>query len=1122
MTIPLLALLILIVGGGVFARVRYINGEMMRTWERVLEGGAVTTRATVDDWYLERSADVEALAATVAIHAAAPESGGAPHSTLLAPIKRRGKFAGVWMVDQAGDTLASSHGDSLLSAERELVREVMRTGRTLHSPVIPLGPHAAFLSIAAPVHLRDPINGKQWPKAVVFRVDVVAAFAPWAVGRANAALSLFSTPGRDGPVIISVCPEQTPSVCITQAGPTPVNSPAVLSLTKKEAFGVFPIPDGTRVLAVTRYDSLLGWGIIRRVRESDALVPRNKELAIEGAFLAVFIALSAVGGYAVNRTIRVRRLYQQREETKRLATIVDASTDGIISLDKDFRVTMVNGAVERMLGFRGDSLVGKPVFELFDERSRDALVKTLETFSRSELAQAPLTDAERCLAQCADGSTLPTDVRLSRAFFDGVPIYVVGLRDVTERARADLFLQGQRHVLELIASGAPAADTLAVLLAMVSEQALLLRCAVYELDGERQVAHIVASHRLPTGFLTAAHYVPVGLAAGVVGIAIQRGESVFCADVREDPASRDTSALLVSYGLLGAFAIPLRAANGEIIGALAAYCEQARDASTQEAEIARTAVHLASIALSSARDASSLRASEASFRSFVENAPAAIFRETHRGVLVSANPAMVTLLGYPSAQELTHAADRDRLYHDGAARSELLRLLEAEGVVRGLEVEWCRADRSLVTVRLSARAYRDEKDKVWLWEGYAEDVTSLRAAESALRRSERLAAVGQLISGVAHELNNPLSSIMHFAEDLLADERSTEDAEALGVIRDQARRSRAIVRDLLSFVRQRSASASPLLIAEVVASTARAMRPALENEGVTLEIAQGAEGAFVLADRSGIEQIVANLVSNAAQAAGRGGQVWVHTDSSSDGCVLVVEDNGPGVPADILPRIFDPFFTTKPTGEGTGLGLSVTLGIVEQLGGRIAVESRDGGQGSRFTVTLPCIDPGPMIPDSPDHDSSPRVTPESVGAIATGDVAPAPPRERIALIIDDEPTIRTALRRFFTRRGWAVEEAEDGGAGLDILERLGDAVTVVISDLRMPGFSGIDLHDRLAETQPAVLKRFIFSTGDVASAEAASFVLRTSCPVLQKPFELRMLDEILTQLANRTAERSLP
>ena len=170
---------------------------------------------------------------------------------------------------------------------------------------------------------------------------------------------------------------------------------------------------------------------------------------------------------------------------------------------------------------------------------------------------------------------------------------------------------------------------------------------------------------------------------------------------------------------------------------------------------------------------------------------------------------------------------------------------------------------------------------------------------------------------------------------------------------------------------------------------------------------------------------------------------------------------------------------------------------------------------------LPCIPPPGAAVESMRADHADTLAGKAVresSGVPTEEVSVAP--LRIAVVIDDEPTIRTALRRFFMRRGWAVEEAADGKAGLALIERLGDRIGVVVSDLRMPGFSGIDLHDELAVVRPAILRRIIFSTGDVASPEAASFVQRTSCPVLQKPFELRMLDDIIaTMIHGAEAQR---
>ena len=1104
--LPILLVVIAVLIGATL-RVRYLQREMMTRWRGALQGGAITTQATVDEWFADRKADAEALAFNIAVHAAiaSGDGGSPPFSDVLAPVVRRGKFVRVWVVDAAGSVIASSHSDSIRGEEHRAVVRAIATRRTTRSVVMPLGAHEALMTIAAPVQLpRAVAAGVRTPAAVVLRTDIVQAFSPWASGRPNAAMSIFATAGAHGIVLISACPEQPIPVCIVEPKYLAADTPAALALAQTDTFGIFRGFDGLRVLAVTRFDHELQWGVVRRIPYADAVVPLNTELAIEGAFLFVLLKLGMVGAYAVNRMARDRRLNAQRAAMEHLSVVVDASTDGIISLDQYFAITMVNGAVERMLGYPRASLVGRPVFTLFAPEWHTPLATSLQDFARSDVAHAPLADTERCIAVSANGQFIPVDAHVGRDIMDGVPLYVVGLRNVSDRARTELSLDRQRHVLDMIASGAPVAESLTVLLSVVQSEAPTVCYAVYELDEERQVARLVAAPGLPPAFAPVIGEVQVGPASAAVGTAIHRGRAVFSPDIATDPLWTESRAFLIAQGIHGGWALPLTAANGHVIGALACYYDKPREFTPWERTLARAGVHLASIALSTARDAAALRASEASFRSLVENAPSAIFRETHGGTLISTNRAMIDLLGYASSADLVNAAALGQLYHDPADRAQLLCTLEADDIARGVEIEWRRADGSLVTVRVSARAYRDDHGDVWLWEGYAEDVTSLRAAEGALRRSERLAAVGQLISGVAHELNNPLSSIMHFAEDLLADQRSSDDAEALGVIRDQARRARAIVRDLLSFVRQREANVLPLSLSEIVAATTRAMGPALDHAGIRLHLLDRPQNVVVLADRAGLEQIVTNLVSNAAHAAGRGGDVWVCTESTEAGCQLVVEDSGPGIAANVLPRIFDPFFTTKDTGEGTGLGLSVTLGIVEQFGGRIVVGPRAGGSGTRFTVSFSCVDAGAAAVREPRPD--PAVS--------------AAPSSRLALVIDDEPTIRAALRRFFTRRGWTVEEAADGGAGLALLKHHGHSIAIVICDVRMPGFSGIELHDRLAATEPALLRRFVFSTGDVASAEAASFVQRTQCPVLQKPFELRMLDEIIARIGDgRETER---
>lgn len=521
-----------------------------------------------------------------------------------------------------------------------------------------------------------------------------------------------------------------------------------------------------------------------------------------------------------------------------------------------------------------------------------------------------------------------------------------------------------------------------------------------------------------------------------------------------------------------------------------------------------------------------LQRSEASYRAFVENSPFGIYRSSIEGRFLEVNPAVVEILGYGSAAEVLALDMATEVYVDPLYRAQLVRRNRGNRSLHNIYAEWKKKDGSAITVRLRARHVMDQQDRVMYIETFLEDVSPLRAAESALRQAEKLAAVGQLVSGVAHELNNPLSAIMHFVEDLQQDERPPSDRQALTLIHEQAKRSRAIVRDLLTFVRDRKEQREHVRGSDVLRSVRGSVAPQIVEYGTRLSVRDDGADAWVEVDRTGLEQVLTNLVINAAQAAGTDGAVIVSSSTDADTYRIIVEDTGPGIPAGVMPRIFEPFFSTKPTGVGTGLGLAVSLGLVTQFGGTLRAENRvpSEGGGARFIVALPCVappegklDPAPSLPVRPPPTTTPPMdapTTPLPPASPPGDAAGTP---RV-LIIDDESTIRMALKRFFTRRGWEVDEAPEGQTGIDKLLTPGNDYTAIISDLRMPGFSGIDLHDRLERERPKLLDRLIFSTGDVASGEAANFVARTRCPVLLKPFELSTLADAIARIQAATGQ----
>jgi len=494
--------------------------------------------------------------------------------------------------------------------------------------------------------------------------------------------------------------------------------------------------------------------------------------------------------------------------------------------------------------------------------------------------------------------------------------------------------------------------------------------------------------------------------------------------------------------------------------------------------------------------------SEERYRSVVDNSPFGIYRVTVDGRLITVNPALCVIVGY-TAEELL-AGNMVMLYADPADRPKWL--AKANQWPRGVPVDvaWRRKDGSPITVRIWVYSERDEAGQIAFIDGYVEDVTPIRATEQALRQSEKLAALGQLVSGVAHELNNPLAAILLFAEDLLATERPAEEREAIGAIAQQARRSRAIVRDLLSFVRSRDVMPAPIALQALVAGVTQMLRPQMADLSVELQVASVPENEIIVVDRAGIEQIITNLIVNAAQSAGTGGHVRLDVRTEADDYVFEVVDDGPGVSADALPHIFEPFFTTKAIGQGTGLGLSVSLGIAQQHGGTIIAANRDpaDGPGARFALRLPGGAPG----------SAPAqvVEPPAAGGRA----------ERRVLIVDDEDTIRRALSRFYSRLGWVATEADSGADALRKLVDEAQEFEVVISDVKMPNVSGIELYDALHDLRPDILDRVVFCTGEMQSPAIAEFFARTGCRALLKPFDLKTLAALSDEIVSRVPVRS--
>jgi PAS domain S-box-containing protein len=395
------------------------------------------------------------------------------------------------------------------------------------------------------------------------------------------------------------------------------------------------------------------------------------------------------------------------------------------------------------------------------------------------------------------------------------------------------------------------------------------------------------------------------------------------------------------------------------------------------------------------------------------------------------------------------------------------------------------------------------------------DITDQRRTEGQLQQAEKLAAMGRLVSGVAHEINNPAAIISGFAQILLRDPLGADHREMVQMVFDEATRIGRITQNLLAFARGGGRERAAIDLNDVARRTfaLRAYNLSTGNVEVTLDLDPA--GPRVWGNATQLQQTLLNLLLNAEHAVAGGPgprRISCRTRGGAEEIRVDITDNGPGVPAEVRDRIFDPFFTTKTEGAGTGLGLSICYGIVREHGGRIWAEAAppgNGGGGSVFCIALP-FDARAQAPVPPLPDPALEPAADAVPPVAAG-------RLRV-LLAEDEGALRRAAAKFLERDGITVHAVADGAAALDALAA--GEFDVIVSDIRMPGVGGREFVARLRRDRPDLLGRLLFLTGDTLAADTASLLHDVGAPSLAKPFQFAALERLIRTIAGRHAPSS--
>jgi len=526
---------------------------------------------------------------------------------------------------------------------------------------------------------------------------------------------------------------------------------------------------------------------------------------------------------------------------------------------------------------------------------------------------------------------------------------------------------------------------------------------------------------------------------------------------------------------------------------------------------------------STRRQSEGRRAAERRYAALFHSLREAVFISNPQGQLIDFNDAFANLLGFTRDELLTLNIGRD-LYVEPSQRDFFVQQIEHTGYLHNAEWQIRRKDGSTIWVLENSSAQRDAEGNVLQYQGFLLDVTDKKQAEEALHRrnaeltelydevrrayedlrqaqeqllqSEKMSAVGQLIAGVAHELNNPLTAVLGYAQLLEGETLTGSSRELVGKLYRQTQRTQRIVQNLLSFARQRKPQRMPVDIARVIEDmfALRAYDLRINNIDIRRDIAPNLPP--VLADPHQLEQVFLNIINNAADAmltaTGHGMlKVAVYVDAGR--VIAEFHDSGPGV-IDVR-KIFDPFFTTKPVGKGTGLGLSICYGIVKEHGGEILASNHEKG-GAVFRVVLPAT-----LTNS-------KLAPEPV-LRETGGVL-----DCRVLLIDDEEPVLDFEKEVLTKMGATVTTVTSGENAVAMLER--GRFDVVVTDSKMPGkISGAAVYRWILEHRPDLRKRVIFTLSNADESELAQYLSDNDVPALLKPFDCSDLIRTIRSVNSR-------
>jgi PAS domain S-box-containing protein len=785
--------------------------------------------------------------------------------------------------------------------------------------------------------------------------------------------------------------------------------------------------------------------------------------------------------------------------------VIENAPEAISIVDPDRRILRINGEFTRLFGFTPAEALGKQLDQLIVPPDRYT-----ETAWISESVKTENKISLETCRQRKDGSLIEVLLATARIMLHGefAGAYA-SYRDITEQKRAEQL----NAALYAIAARSQSAEDLQQFFA-----------AIHNILGQLMNARnfYISLYDPQSQLLSFPYFVdeedptpsPKPLGRGLTEYVLRSGEPLLATPAVFDDLVRRGEVELIGAASLDWLGVPLKSGT-TCIGALVvqSYSENARFGE-RDREILKFVSQQLAAAIEHKRYEEALRRSEARSRSLILSAAFGICRCTLSGRFLDVNPALITMLGYESVEDLLKLNARTDVFTYPQGLERLIEDYRRTGSLSGVEVQWKRKDGRVIIVRLSgcAAIMTDEPEEVL--ELIAEDITDRRQLEEQLRQAQKMDAVGRLAGGVAHDFNNLLMVINGYTEVLLEQLEKGEMHSKVQSIQQAADRAATLTRQLLAFSRKQLLELKVVDVNRVIGDMERLLRP-LIGENIELVTHLSPDTVHTRADAGQLEQVVMNLVVNAKDAMPEGGKLTVQSSDVTVRqnfrehrfiqpgryAVISVSDSGLGMDKDTQSRIFEPFFTTKEKGKGTGLGLSTVYGIVKQSNGYVFVQS-EVGAGTTFYVYLPRV-------EDTAEELTPALPPQSeAGGCET------------VLLVEDEESVRELVRLTLVSRGYKVLEAENGECGLQLADSFKERIDILITDVVMPGIGGRELAKKLLELRPGI--SVLFLSGYTEDSVITPGAPAGATAFLQKPFTLQNLAKKVREvLRAKSASKSI-